>query len=57
MPATVGRVSLTATSTGTRMAITATFPETEAKEQLAAMGMVEGMSEALTQIEGILAEG
>lgn len=55
MPVTVGRVELTATGTGTRMSITTTFPDTAAMQQLAAMGMVEGMSEALSQIEGILA--
>ncbi|RMI03465.1 SRPBCC family protein [Cellulomonas triticagri] len=57
MPTTIGRVELSATGTGTRMTVTSTFPSTEAMEQMAAMGMVEGMTLALGQIEGILAEG
>jgi hypothetical protein len=38
------------------MSITTTFPSAEAMEQLVSMGMDEGMSEALGQIDGILAE-
>jgi len=41
---------------GTSMRIRSTFPSTEAMEQMIAMGMEEGLAEALGQIEGILAE-
>jgi uncharacterized protein YndB with AHSA1/START domain len=40
---------------GTRMTIETTFPSREAMEQILAMGMEEGMTEALGQIEGVLA--
>ena len=41
----------------TRMVMTTTFPSEEAMEQILAMGMEEGLSQAMGQIEGILAEG
>jgi uncharacterized protein YndB with AHSA1/START domain len=41
----------------TRMRIVSRFPSTEAMEQLVAMGMVEGLTEAVGQIDAILAEG
>ena len=40
----------------TRMSIESIFPTTEAMEQLVAMGMVEGLTEAVGQIDAILAE-
>jgi uncharacterized protein YndB with AHSA1/START domain len=40
----------------TRMSIENRFPSTEAMEQLLAMGMEEGMKEAVGQIDAILAE-
>lgn len=40
----------------TRMTIENRFPSTEAMEQVLAMGMEEGMKEALGQIDAILAE-
>ena len=40
----------------TRMSIENRFPSTEAMEQLVAMGQVEGMTEAMGQIDAILAE-
>ena len=49
-------VEITAADPGSRMSITTTFPSAEAMEQLVSMGMDEGMSEALGQIDGILAE-
>ena len=55
MPTTRGHVLLEAADGGTRMTITSTFSSLEALEQLAAMGMVEGMTLALGQIEDILA--
>ena len=56
MPVTTTTVSLAEESDGkTRMQITTKFPSTEAMEQLVAMGMEEGMSLALGQIDDILA--
>ena len=40
----------------TRMSIESTFPSAEAMEQLLAMGMEEGLTEAVGQIDAILAE-
>jgi hypothetical protein len=40
----------------TRMSIESIFPSTEAMEQLLAMGQEEGMTQAIGQIDGILAE-
>lgn len=41
---------------GTRMAIRTTFPSLESMEQMAAMGMEEGMTLALGQIDDLLSE-
>lgn len=40
---------------GTRMTITTAFPSVEAMEQILSMGMEEGMSQALGQVDAILA--
>ena len=40
----------------TRMSIESEFPTVEAMEQLAAMGMEEGLTQAVGQIDAILAE-
>ena len=40
----------------TRMSIASIFPNTEAMEQLVAMGMEQGLTEAVGQIDAILAE-
>jgi uncharacterized protein YndB with AHSA1/START domain len=40
-----------------RMSIESLFPSTEAMEQVLAMGMEEGLKEAVGQIDAILAEG
>ena len=40
----------------TRMSIESTFPSTEAMEQVLAMGMEEGLKQAVGQIDAILAE-
>ena len=40
----------------TRMSIESRFPSTEAMEQLLAMGMEQGLTEAVGQIDAILAE-
>ncbi|EIV92365.1 SRPBCC domain-containing protein [Frankia sp. QA3] len=56
LPTTIVRVLLTADGeTATVMTIESTFPSSEAMEQMVSMGMVEGMSEALGQIEALLA--
>ena len=55
MPTTITRVSLTELEDGgTAMAIEATFPTLEAMEKLVAMGMEEGMTLAVGQIDGLL---
>ena len=41
----------------TRMSIAAHFPSTEAMQMQVAMGMEEGLTEAIGQIDAILAEG
>jgi hypothetical protein len=48
-------VDLAATGQGTRMTITSSFATAEQMDQLVTMGMVEGMTEALGQIDEILA--
>jgi uncharacterized protein YndB with AHSA1/START domain len=56
LPVTTTRVTLAETPAGgTRMSIAAKFPSIEAMEQMTAMGMVEGMTEALGQIDALLA--
>jgi uncharacterized protein YndB with AHSA1/START domain len=57
MPTTHARVDLQETDAGTRMTITSTFAGVEQMEQLVAMGMVEGMTLALGQLDAILAAG
>jgi len=54
MPITTTRVTIEATDTATRMTIVSMFPSVEAMEQLVEMGMVEGLSEALGQIDALL---
>ena len=57
-PRNEGRVTIEPIDAGhTRMSIVSRFPSTEAMEQLVAMGMVEGLTEAVGQIDAILAEG
>jgi uncharacterized protein YndB with AHSA1/START domain len=41
----------------TRMSIESVFPSTQAMEQVLAMGMEEGLTQAVGQIDAILAEG
>lgn len=58
MPVMIMRVSIEGQGDGrTRMTIVTTFPSVEAMEQLTAMGMEEGMTAALGQIDDLLAEG
>jgi uncharacterized protein YndB with AHSA1/START domain len=57
-PRTVGRVTIEAIDADrTRMSIESTFPSTEALEQMLAMGMEEGLTQAVGQIDAILAGG
>jgi uncharacterized protein YndB with AHSA1/START domain len=55
MPTTTTIVTLTGQGGGTSMTIETHFPSLQAMEQLAAMGMEEGMTAALGQIDAILA--
>ena len=58
MPITEARVTITALGGGrTRMSIESVFPDAAAMEQLLAMGMEQGLTEAVGQIDAILAEG
>jgi uncharacterized protein YndB with AHSA1/START domain len=57
MPTGEFRVTIEEIDSGlTRMSILSTFPSTEAMEQLLAMGQEEGLTEAVGQIDAILAE-
>ncbi len=56
MPVTVVRVTLTDhPDGGTGMTIESRFPSTEAMQQMVEMGMEEGMTAAMGQIDGLLA--
>ncbi|MFC4472535.1 SRPBCC domain-containing protein [Streptomyces xiangluensis] len=54
-PTTDVRVQLTERDGGTRMEMRSSFDSREQMEQLVNMGMVEGLQEAVGQIDGILA--
>ncbi len=57
MPANEFRVTIEEVGEGrTRMSIVSTFPSTEAMEQLLGLGMEEGLTMAVGQIDAILAE-
>ncbi len=56
-PTTEARVSIQPIGEGrTRMSIESLFPSAEALEQMLAMGMEEGLTQAVGQIDAILAE-
>ena len=58
MPSNEARVSIQEIGDGrTRMLIESIFPTTEALEQMLAMGMEEGLRQAVGQIDAILGEG
>jgi uncharacterized protein YndB with AHSA1/START domain len=58
LPITTIRVSIEEVAQGrTRMSIESVFPTTEAMEQMLTMGMDEGLTQAVGQIDAILAEG
>ena len=54
MPTTFARVELEEIASGTRMTITSRFASAEQMDQLVSMGMLEGMTEAMGQIDGVL---
>ena len=57
LPQNSARVRIQEVGTGrTRMSIETEFPSTEAMEQVLAMGMEQGLTEAIGQIDAILAE-
>lgn len=56
VPATHKVVTLEATGTGTRMTTVTHFSDADAMERLVAMGMEEGMRQAMSQIDGVLAQ-
>ena len=56
MPVTIITVSIDEQPAGgTRMTVQSTFPSVEVMDQMVAMGMEEGMREAMGQIDAILA--
>lgn len=55
MPVTRSRVRLSERDGGTRMVMEATFETLEEMEKLAEMGMVEGIKEAVGQMDALLA--
>ncbi len=54
MPNTRMRLTLEATDTGTQMVMVSTFASAEAMAQLLTMGMEEGLTAALGQMDGVL---
>jgi uncharacterized protein YndB with AHSA1/START domain len=57
MPRSEARVMIESVDAGrTRMSIESRFPNVEAMEQVLAMGMEEGLTQAVGQIDAILAE-
>jgi len=56
MPTTRMEVVFEPTDGGSRFVATSTFPSLEAMEQLVAMGMVEGLTAALAQLDEVLAD-
>ena len=55
LPTTRARVELEQTATGTRMTVTSRFVSLEQLEQLVEMGVVEGLTQAMNQIDALLA--
>ena len=56
MPESHMRMTFEATQRGSRFVSVTTFPNVEAMERLLAMGMVEGLTEALGQMDEVLAD-
>jgi uncharacterized protein YndB with AHSA1/START domain len=57
MPTIQIRVELEEIAAGTRMSIHSSFATVADMDQLVTMGMIEGMTEALGQIDALLAAG
>lgn len=57
MPTMIMRFTFEPRDGGTPMVTVTTFPSVEALENLLAMGMEEGMKQAMGQIDAVLAEG
>ncbi len=57
MPTIQARVDLEEIGTGTRMTVSSQFASAEQMEQLVQMGMVEGITAAMGQIDQLLADG
>jgi uncharacterized protein YndB with AHSA1/START domain len=57
LPVTRMRVQLADAGGTTRMEVVSTFGSREAMEQVIAMGVEEGMTQAVNQIDGLLAAG
>ncbi len=55
MPSTTMRVTFEATDSGSRLVVLSTFASVEALEQLLAMGMLEGLTAAMGQLDDVLA--
>lgn len=56
LPVTVMRVAIESDGAGTSMQIESIFPSTDAMQQMVDMGMVEGLREAMGQIDAVLAD-
>ena len=56
MPTMVMAFAFEETAAGSRVTTTTTFPSAEQLEQVLAMGMEEGMREAMGQMDGVLAD-
>lgn len=57
LPVGLMRLTLSPTGDGTRMTIVSTHPTREAMEMVIEMGQEEGMTQAVNQIDGLLAAG
>ncbi len=56
LPVTRMEVVFEATANGSRFVATSTFPSVEAMETVLSMGMVEGLTAALSQLDAVLAD-
>lgn len=56
MPSMTMRMEFTTTPTGSRYTTVTTFPDLASMEQLAEMGMVEGATSAMSQMDDVLAD-
>ena len=56
MPSMSMRMEFASTATGSRYTMTTTFPDLASMEQLAEMGMVEGATSSMAQMDDVLAD-